>query len=481
MSRRRLDSRFFLPSIADLLFIGLLLTRVQPTLFHDADTGWHLWAGTQTLAHGPGPIPDALTFTQSGVPFDNVEWLGEVALVLFYRHAGYLGIGILAGVVFAGTFSWLYRMLLRESEDPVAALFVTVLAAQITLIQFLARPVIFSFPLFLAVHELVRKPNRHVVWLLPLLTAIWANVHGSAYFAPAIATFYWLSKPQKNAVGLAALLSFLALGATPWGYAWIVNQILSNQSYFGQVEEWMSPRFSELRFLPFFLGILIALAARWEAPRLSRREAFWGLGWVAATLLSARLGPYAILAWSPYLARDLAKGRLIDLMPPIRKAWSNLKSGLGPMEMRLRPLVWPLVIGATALVFTRALTPIYPAIASGFPESRFPKAALREAARLDPGPKVFCNYAWGGFISWETNQRWQTFIDGRAGFFGSAMLDDYLVMITLRPGWQDRLAAWEPDWLLLSPDLPLVAAAPLTGRWKIAYQDQVAALLIPVH
>jgi hypothetical protein len=65
MSHDRRAWRYLLPSIADLLFIGLLLTRVQPTLFHDADTGWHLWAGSVTLEHGPGPIPDALTFTQS--------------------------------------------------------------------------------------------------------------------------------------------------------------------------------------------------------------------------------------------------------------------------------------------------------------------------------------------------------------------------------------------------------------------------------
>jgi len=480
MTRDRAVWRYLLPSIADLLFIGLLLTRVQPTLFHDADTGWHLWAGSVTLEQGPGPIPDALTFTQSGIPFDNIEWLGEVLLVVFYRHAGYLGIAILAGVVFAVTFSWLYRILLRESEDPVAAILVTVLAAQITLFQFLARPVIFSFPMFLAAHELARKPSRRTLWLLPLLTVLWANVHGSAYFAPAIAGFYWLSRPRKNALGLSVLLSVLALGVTPWGYAWIYNQILDNQSYFGQVEEWMSPRFSDLRFLPYFLGILVALAARWRAPRLSKREAVWGLGWLAAALLSARLGPFAILAWAPYLVRDLARGELIDLAPPLRKLWSSVGAGLKPMELWLRPLVWPIVLGTFALVCTRALAPVYPAVQDGFPDTRFPKAALREATRIDPGPHVFCNYAWSGFVSWESHEHWQTFIDGRAGFFGSAMLDDYLTIITLRPGWQDRLGAWAPDWLLLSPDLPLVAALPLTGQWRIAYQDQIAALLVPV-
>src|SRR5512145_1432440 len=111
MSRSGRAMWLLLPSIADLLFVGLLLTRIQPTLFHDGDTGWHLWAGAKTLEHGPGPIPDDLSFTMSGVPFKNVEWLGEVALVFLHRHAGYLGIALLAGVTFAATFSWLYRLL----------------------------------------------------------------------------------------------------------------------------------------------------------------------------------------------------------------------------------------------------------------------------------------------------------------------------------------------------------------------------------
>jgi len=473
--------RYLMPSIADLLFVGLLLTRIQPTLFNDADTGWHLWAGSETLAHGIGPIPDALTFTQSGVMFENVEWLGEVVLVLFYRHAGYLGIAVLSGVLFAATFSWLYRLLLRESEDPVAALVVTVMAAQITLIQFLARPVIFSFPLFLAVHELARRPDRRTVWLLPILTVLWANVHGSAYFAPAIAAYYWISKPGKNALGLGLLLSFIALGFTPWGFTWVYKQVLSNQQYFGQVEEWMSPRFNELRFLPFFLAILIALGARWGAPRLSRRDAIWGLGWLAATLLSARLGPYAMLAWAPYLVKDLRQGRLVDLAPTLRRMWTSLREKLEPVEAILRPRVWPVLLGGFALLFVPILAPLYPSLQDGFPDTRFPKAALREVVRLDPGSRVLCNYSWGGFVSWESNYRWKTFIDGRAGFFDSAMLDDYLTMVTLRPGWQDRLNAWSPDWLLLSPDLPLVSALPLTGKWRVAYQDQVAALLVPIH
>ena len=478
-SRPGRAARLFLPSIADLLFVGLLLTKVSPTLFHDGDTGWHLWAGTATLEHGLAPIPDTLSFTRQGAPFENVEWLGEVILVLLYRHAGYLGLGLLAGVVFAGTFAWLYRILLRESEDPVASLLVTVLTAQVTLLQFLARPLIFSFPLFLGAVELARGPGKRALVLLPVLTALWANVHPSATMAPAIAAFFWLRRPGRNTLGLATLLSFLALGITPWGYGWVLGMVADNRAYFSQVEEWAPPRFNEFRLVPYLFGILLAVAARRGSAALPASTWLWGLGWLGAALVSARLGPYAFLAWAPFFARDLAQGALIGLVPPLRRVWMGLRDGLSAMELSLHPRLWPVLAGVGALLFAGSLAPVYPEAAKGFPEQRFPKAALAEAVRLAPGPRVFCNYGWGGYVGWEGRDRWRVFIDGRAGFFGPQLLQDYLTTYTASPGWEEVLDRHAPDWLLVSPDAPIVAAATRSGRWNLVYEDKTAAMLLP--
>jgi hypothetical protein len=34
--------------------------------------------------------------------------------------------------------------------------------------------------------------------------------------------------------------------------------------------------------------------------------------------------------------------------------------------------------------------------------------------------------------------------------------------------------------MLLQQESPLVVAAPLTGRWRVAYRDSLAAILTPV-
>lgn len=471
-----------MPSIADLVFAGLLFTRLQPTLFHDADTGWHLWAGSALLENGVGRIHDALSFTRGGAPWADLEWLGDVLFTLLYRHGAFMGAALLAAVAFAATFAGLYRVLFRESGDAVAGLLVTVLAAQIALIHFLARPLVLSYPVFLAVTVIVLRPPRpRTLWLLPVLTALWANLHPSAYLAPAMALYAALRAPRSRTGWAACVLSAAALGATPWGFGWLGEALPGPHSaaYLARINEWMAPQFNELRFLPVLLGALLALLARRGRPALSAWETGWGLGWLAASLVAARLAPYAVLAWAPFLARDLAGGSLFPAGGRVRGWWQGLSGALSPMEARLRPRFWPVTVGALALILAPRLAPAFPDVAAGFPADRFPKAALAEARTLDLGPHVFNHYGWGGYVSWESKRRFQVVIDGRLGFFGRDLFQDYLTVFMLMPGWSDVLARLDPDWLLFPPEAPVVTAAPLTGRWRVAYSDSIAAVLVP--
>jgi len=278
---------------------------------------------------------------------------------------------------------------------------------------------------------------------------------------------------------MVALLSGIALGITPWGFSWIYEMVLENRSYFSQVEEWASPAFGELRFLPYLLYLLLSLAARRGARQLGVGEAVWGLGWMVAALVSARLGPYAVIAWAPWLARDLTGAAWLEPTWPGGRLWQGAKATLGPMEGALRPRVWPVLLGAGLLILGPRLQGSFPEASEGFPPDRFPRRALAAADSLELGPRVFNRYAWGGFVSWESGARYQTFIDGRAGFFGADLLDEYLEAMTLDPQWREVLARHEPDWLLLAPDSPIVTALPDDSEWRVVHRDKIAVILVP--
>ena len=482
--------RRLVPSLTDLLFAVLAFFPLVPSLFTDADTGWHLWAGMETLTHGPGAIRDTLSFTRAGVPWRDVSWLADAVFALFYRQAGYFGVAALVTLVFAGLFSWLYRILLRETGHVPAAVTAAGLAALVAALQLLVRPVVFSFVLVLAAWELVRVPGRErlALWLLPPLTALWANVHPTAFIAPGLALFGWLTRGRDRRLALAALLSVVALGATPWGFGWLREMVPTGDHLllFRNIDEWQTPRFDEPRYWFLFAYLLLALAVRRRGPRLTPGEALLGLACLAGSLLAARIGPIAAILWAPWFARDLAgrgradasEGRPGGRIPG--RFWQAAQESLAPFERVLRPGLWPVLVTVLLLAFAPQWSHAFRDVSEGFPAQSFPRRAMAVADSLRLGPRVLNHYGWGGYVSWVHGGRWKVFIDGRAGFYGGDVLSDYVGLLRLRPGWQDVLERRQLDWMLLPQETPLVVAAPLAGRWRVVYRDSMAAILTPV-
>jgi len=477
-------ARRFVPSLTDMLFVVLALTQLNRGLFSDGDSGWHLWAGFDVLAHGPRWIPDTLSFTRSGVPWRNVEWLADAVLAACYAHGGYFGVAAFVSVLYAGLFAWLYRVLFRATGHVPAALVTAFLAAVVTILQLLARPLIFSFVLVFAAWELVRVPGRErlALFLLPPLAALWANLHPTAFIAPMLAAFAWFVRGRPRELAVAAVLSVLALGLTPWGFGWL-HEVMPNKesvALLGRIDEWQTPRFSEPRFQFMFLYLLLGVAARRYGPRLHWGEAVLGMGCLMGSLLAVRIAPLAAILWAPYLARDLATWASVSGGWRFGKSWRAAQVSFAPFERVLRPGVWPVALSVTLLAFAPQLATQFPEAATGFRGAAFPHAALAAAERDSLGPRLLNEYGWGGYVSWAGGDRWKVFVDGRAGFFKGAVLNDYFKVLELRPGWQDAIDRWHPDAMLLQAESPLVAAAPLTGRWRVTYHDSLAALLAPI-
>ena len=151
-----------------------------------------------------------------------------------------------------------------------------------------------------------------------------------------------------------------------------------------------------------------------------------------------------------------------------------------PFERVLRPGLWPALITVLLLAFAPQWSRAFPGVSGGFPAQTFPHRAMAVADSLQLGPRVLNHFGWGGYISWVYGGRWKVFIDGRAGFYGGEPLADFIKLWMLSPGWEGVLERRRVDWMLLQQESPLVVAAPLTGRWRVAYRDSLAAILTPV-
>lgn len=472
-------ARRLIPSFADLLFVLLVAVHTGPALISDGDTGWHLIAGYQTLAHGPGAVPDPLSWSRAGAPWRSPQWLAEAAFAQAHRHGGWVAVAFLVTITFAATFAWLYRVLLRECGHAPAALGVAALASAATWPHLLARPEIFAFPLFVAALVAVRGPGPVPLLLLPALAALWANVHPSAILAPAVAAMAWWLAPRDRRLLAAAILAALALGVTPTGFGWLGDLVPSREGmrYLRMIDEWSTPGFREPRYWALFLALLLALAARMRGAAMAVREGLLGLLWLALTLTTARAGAFAVLFWSFRLARDLAQPG-----DPRRAGfWRGFRETCQPFEDVLRPGLWPALIALALLAGAPLLAPRMPRLARGFTDPDLPLEAIAHARSLGLGARVLNDYGWGGYLSWESQARWKVFIDGRAGFFGSAVLADYLNVMRLEPGWLETLERRNPDWILVRTRTALVSAAPLTHRWRIVHSDTLATILVPAR
>jgi hypothetical protein len=476
--------RRLIPSLTDLLFAGIAAGLFHRAMFADGDSGWHLWAGFDVLAHGPRAIPDTLSFTRAGVPWRDVSWLADAIIALCYSHGGYFGVTVLMSLVCAAVCTWLYRILLRETGHAPASVLTVGLVGVVLVLQLMARPLVFSFLLVLAAWELVRVAGRErrALWLLPPLTVLWANLHPTAFLAPALAGFGWLTRGRDRRLALAALLSLAALGATPWGYDWLrdIAPTGENLKLLGRIDEWQTPRFSDPRFAFVLAYLLLAVGMRRWGPRLAWGEALMGMACLAGTLFAARLGPIAAILWAPVLARDLAcwsreRGGWI-----FGRLWRAGQESLIPFERVFRPGLWPALICVLSLALAPRFSSKFPDGARGFRVDSFPHRALAVADSLQLGPRVFNSYVWGGYISWSRSGRYKVFIDGRAGFFGNSTLADYFSVLELHPDWQDAVTRARADWMLLPQESPFVVAAPLTGHWRVVYRDSLAAILTPV-
>ena len=473
--------RRLIPGLTELLFVLLFLPQLDARLF-SAGTGLHLWAGLEALRHGLGPLPDTLSFTRQGAPWSNLEWLGDVILALAWRRAAYPGVAVLCALVFAGTFTWLYRILVDETGQPAVSLIVALLAAAVAHLHLLARPSTLALPLLLAAWELTRKPRPGwAAFALPAVTALWANLHPSVLVVPLLAVYAALTHSRSPRSWIIAVLCLAALSATPTGAAWLVDVIPSRAdlAFMRGIEEWRPPMPSDLRFLAVWIYAVLALLARRAGAPLGKAEGLLGLGILAASLLAARMAPLAGIVWAPALARDLANhARQAKGAPGV--VLTALQETLGPFERVFRPGLWPALLGVGAILAAPYLGAFLPGVERGFSAANFPVGAVAAAADLDLGPRVFNEYRWGDYLSWVGHGRWQVFVDARVGLYSGSVLADYRTIAGMRPGWEGALARYRPDWMLLRRGAPLIRGAADSGRWRVAYRDSMAAILTPV-
>lgn len=466
-----------------LFAVALLVIAVRRTV--DPDLWWHLRTGEYILAHGI-PRTDVFSFTVPDHRWVTHEWLSQLIMWLVYRAGGFAALILVFAVLIALAFWLVYR---RCSGRPYLAAFVVLLAAFAAAITWGARPQMFNLlllALFLSIVEGVRagQLGARVFWGLPVLTALWANLHSGYLLGVALLFAYvvgesiprwqtsgWaLSRAAWRQLLLVASLSFLAAALNPNGYhLWLYPfETLGSGAMQSYIQEWQPPDFHLAIFWPFAallaLGVL-ALILSPQRPGLTDLLLFGGTA--GAGLLSARHIPLFALVAAPLVCRHLTAALAST---PLRALVDPAPAPATPRGLAiLNALLLALAIGAGLFWTADRLAGNEAAI-----RERFPVAAADylEAAGLDDA-RGYNAYDWGGYLIW---RGFPVFVDGRADVYGDEFLHTYRRALDVRPDWRAPLDDFAVQYVLLHNGSALATLLQESGGWERTYADGLAVV-----
>lgn len=469
--------RRWLPGPAELVFGALLwmiLIGGRHGLLNDPGTTWHLRLGRDILANGSVPRADTLTFTHANQPWVDQSWAFDVILATVYCARGWSGAIALAALGLATLYAAMARGLIRDGISPIVAIVVALLAAAIGGIHFLIRPHLFTFALVYLTFRACQKQHETGGWriaLIPLYTAILANLHGGFVALPLIvataAIGHAISGPwdplRRREVGKFGLILAACLLAgllNPYGLGLYrhVAKLLVSSGVTSLITEYQPAPFGkpEAKMLEWAVLGLIALPVI-SSGRVERYHLAHVLVWLHLALTSIRNAPFFAMAAAPALAA------LVDGLPILyRKNWKP--------DTRLPAWAAAMTVAVMCLVVFRADL-------GGFDPKKWPLPAL---ASLDDQPisaRLFHEQDWGGLIAAESQPLRPTYLDDRFELFGKKGIVEYIDVLTGGPVWDEVRDRDRIELVWLRPDRGLAKRLKKDHDWNVLYEDKVSVLL----
>lgn len=138
--------------------------------------------GQEIVATGKLPDSEFMTYTQFGKPAVYLYWLPSLIFLKLYQWGGVTLISILTALCVACFYTLLWLSLREINVGPLTSALALILTGLVGVNYWATRPQLLTYPLFgLSLWLLLRWQQREegLIWLLPVLAALWANLHGS--------------------------------------------------------------------------------------------------------------------------------------------------------------------------------------------------------------------------------------------------------------------------------------------------------------
>ncbi len=443
----------------------------------DPDLWGHVRFGTDILRNGHIQQVDTYSFA-SDRPWVNHEWGAEVLAAFAFGIMGNAGLVSLKLLIIGSVLLLLNSTLGREGVRSGFARDLTAgVAIVITLSQaHHVRPQLFSLLAFSALMTCllaVRRGAQRWLLALPVLFAVWANLHGGWIVGGAVVALWTVAllmsgeRRQALYVLVTGALSAAATLATPFGFG--LWRFLLETVGFSRPEiiEWQSVYVTGWPFVGLWLiafiimTIGIVLGGREKLP--SERLVV-GLALAAASLRVARLLAFFGLA-SVFL-----------FAPLICQAYQRRRTA---RQFGSTPLLRLGFAGVAFVVSVFTIGVIY----NNFWQVRLDAASLPEPEAVallnqqPAGKRILVWFNWGEYAIWHLSPRMQVSIDGRREtVYSNAVQGRHFDFYFDRPGGATLPNDLRADYIWVPRILPAVRRLRADSRWISIYEGDQSVI-----
>lgn len=431
------------------------------------DGFWYMVAGDWILDHGHLPDRDHFSFTsdKTGWPLHmpacqvGIAWIMRhggpyvvLAAATVFEAASLLLVWLPYGPAWIKPITWVFLMFAVVAD-------VETLSARGQVVGDLA------FAALLVCLWRLRGGRRVSPIVAMLLAGFWINFHPSALlsvampclFVGALALEPKQRRPSLSPFLLFGLFSLIGMGLTPLSYLQLALdlRLLTSETTY-RINLFRSPDFSNPWWLLLVVLFVAAISVRTRVPieRFRRSDVALLLVLLAATCISRRYLPVTT-ALTVAILGDLAR----YLSPPrLRlRRFGTIVAGVSLIQC-----------GVAAFWLAQAKDPwrMSPVQAAQFVQDfKLPMHVMNP-------------YWWGGYLLYKWRGLPPVFIDGRGELYMNGVLDDYLIVDNLLPGWRGVLKTYDINTVLWVRDGPLDKALSTDPEWRLLYRDRTAVVYV---
>lgn len=471
-----------------LAFFAFVYTPIA-----DSDFWWHITAGQWIVEYGRLPLTDPSAIYSAADPVRNDtvlrgQWLGQVLLFELFNHGGSAGVIALRALLLTGCLGLLFWRAQRLGAAAWACWAVLIPGGLLALGFANDRPQLFSYLLaallFLVLDVYERNRDRRLLWTLPLIGALWANLHAAFLLAVVLLPLYvaglWLQgrfkrqnfRDQHGALALGAIAFLAATWINPNGltaYRYLFS--LEGSALQAATSEYISSfalyqlgnTVPQLWVAMLYILAIPACAGLWHRDR-PRLALVIFLAVIAAW--SYRYLAFMVFIAGPYLAAGLSQSL-------------NIKSRFFVPGAGL--FVWLVPVAAVAAITAGVQNGV--ALRSGVNRNLFPVAALDALGAQNISGKIFNHMQWGGYLQWHLGTHAHLYVDGR--MLDSARLEPYRHILWATPDGIRLLQREQFDMVMLPPGnrftgerYALTDYLLMQPAWRKVYQDHDAVVFV---